>query len=80
MGLWASCLIEGTLCLALPCKGRAAGALLQMSPRLGQRVCAGDGAFRVCVCVYGWAGVCRQHIHKMHEGEITQILSHRMSP
>ena len=36
MGLWASCLTEGTLCLALPCEGRAASALLQMSPRLGQ--------------------------------------------
>ena len=36
MGQWASCLTEGTLCLALPCKGRAACALLQMSPRLGQ--------------------------------------------
>ena len=31
MGLWASCLTEGKLCLALPCEGRAAGALLQMT-------------------------------------------------
>ena len=36
MGSWTSCLTEDTLCLTLPCKGRAAGALLQMSPRLGQ--------------------------------------------
>ena len=43
MGLWASCLTEGTLCLALPCEGRAAGALLQMSPRPGHSLCAGDG-------------------------------------
>ena len=45
MDLWASCLTEGTLCLTLPCKGRAAGALLQMSPHLGQSLCAGDGEF-----------------------------------
>ena len=44
MGLWASCLTEDTLCLALPYRGRAAGALLQMSPRLGQSVCVGDGS------------------------------------
>ena len=43
MGLWVSRLTEGTLCLALPCEGRAASALLQMSPRLGQSLCAGDG-------------------------------------
>ena len=40
MGLWPSCLTEGTLCLALR-EGRAAGALLQMSPRPGQSLCAG---------------------------------------
>ena len=58
MGLGASCLTEGTLCLALPCKERAAGALLQMSPRLGQSLCAGAGyEHSVCVCG-GGGGAC----------------------
>ena len=39
MGQWVSCLTGGTLCLALPCEGEAAGALLQMSPRVGLCVC-----------------------------------------
>ena len=43
MGQWASCLTEGTLCLALPCKRQAAGAPLQMIPRRGQSLCGGDG-------------------------------------
>ena len=43
MGLWASCRTEGTLCLALPYEGRAAGALLQLRPRPSQSLCAGDG-------------------------------------
>ena len=42
MGLWASCLTDDALCLPLPCEGRAAGALLQMSPRPDQSLCAGD--------------------------------------
>ena len=61
MGQWASCLTGGTLCLALPCGGRAAGAPPQMSPHLGQSLCAGDGyehsvPARPCVCGGGGGG------------------------
>ena len=58
MGQWASCLTGGTVCLALPCKGRAAAPPppLQMSPRLG--VC-------VCVCVKGGGGSMRVVMHSV---------------
>ena len=58
MDLWVSCHNE-TLCVALPCKRRATGALLQLHPRLGQSLCVGDGyehsvSARPCRCVCGW--------------------------
>ena len=43
MGLRVGGPDEGALCVALPCKGRAAGALPQLHPRPGQSLCAGDG-------------------------------------
>ena len=43
MGLRVGGRNEGALCVALPCKGRAAGALPQLHPRCGRSLCAGDG-------------------------------------
>ena len=41
MGLRVSCNNEGALCVALPCNGRATGALPPLHPRLSQSLCAG---------------------------------------
>ena len=44
MGLRVRCQCGRALCIALiPAKGRASGAPLQLHPRLGQSLCAGDG-------------------------------------